>query len=155
MVRSCRKCHQSFIDHRYMGRYRMFICLVFPLYLPFILLHVALTSALTLVTCGCFCCFGCGIKAKESDTQGNSRDNQRRTTEFEYRPRQAVEAVLGIIFLPFVDLFHQCGLPCCCRDDALWQEQDKQGNADKAADKDEEYVDDEEFQLRTMSPTPR
>ncbi|KAL3939046.1 MAG: hypothetical protein SGARI_001515 [Bacillariaceae sp.] len=157
MVRSCRKCSQSFIDHRYMGRYRIMLCLVFPIYLPFMILHMALTSALALVTCGCFCCFGCGIKKKDgSDAEeGPKRDSGDKPAEFEYRPGDAIRSVLGIIFLPFLDLFHQCGLPCCCREDALWQErQTERRGADKANGEDEEYLDDEEFQLRIMSTLP-
>jgi hypothetical protein len=109
---------------------------------------MVLMTAMTLATCGCFCCFGCGIKLKTIEGEGRPKGGGKGK-EFDFRPRLAVQSVLGIIFLPFIDLFHQCGLPCCCHDSSDREDLEERHRVDK-----EEYVDDEEFQLRTLSTIP-
>jgi hypothetical protein len=153
MVRNCRNCDQSFIDHRYMGRYRVLICLALPLYLPFYLVHVILVGSLAMISCGCFCCLGCGIQKKKTRSEdqeelGSIKSKSVVEEKFEFQPRRGLQTVLFMIFMPFINLFHQCGISCCC---AIrhWQEnQFEDGNDDE---------DDEERQLRpnlTMATVP-
>jgi hypothetical protein len=35
--------------------------------------------------------------------------------KYKWMPLLAIKKVLGFIFLPFIDLFRQCGFTCCCR----------------------------------------
>lgn len=155
MVRSCKKCDQSFIDHRHIGRYRMIVCLALPLYLPLYLLHVVLVGALALLSCGCCCCLGCGIQRKTRDNgkaEQLKNANERKASmdeEYVFRPMLGMHTVLGIIFLPFIDLFHQCGISCCCGIMKSERRSDFEVNND--------VDDDEELQLQptlTMSTTP-
>ena len=101
MVRHCTNCEQHFVDHRRMWSYRFVICLSLPLYLPIMILHVFVMAALVLGTLGCFCCLGCGV---------NSDSNDKVT----FSPMKATIEVLTLVFLPFIDLFRQCGIECCC-----------------------------------------
>lgn len=121
MVRNCRNCNQSFIDHRHIGRYRILLCIAMPFYLPFYLLHVAVVGALAVVSCGCCCCLGCGIQQKPQNANKSKETRDCSSTskpsledEFVFRPRLGAHTVLNMVFLPFVDLFHQCGFSCCC-----------------------------------------
>ncbi|KAG7347923.1 IBR/half ring-finger domain containing protein [Nitzschia inconspicua] len=121
MVRNCQKCNQSFIDHRYIGLYRLLICLAMPLYLPFYVLHVVVVGALALISCGCFCCLCCGIQKKTriNDKREECRDCepclQRWEDQYDFHPRIGTQTVLSMVFLPFIDLFNQCGISCCTR----------------------------------------
>lgn len=110
MFRSCSKCDQSYVDHRYMWRYRMTLCLGLPIYIPICFLYVTVMSVLAISTLGCFCCLGCGIKVVTENEEEESKERERTI----FRPVLAVRTVLSIILAPVVDLFYQCGVPCCC-----------------------------------------
>jgi hypothetical protein len=101
MVRSCRKCDQNYIDHRYIWRYRMTLCFSLPLYLLFCIIHIVVIGILALATFGCCCCLGCGVKAESEE-------------KISFEPLKATRTVMSMIFLPAVDLARQCGIPCCC-----------------------------------------
>ncbi|KAL3936565.1 MAG: hypothetical protein SGARI_002501 [Bacillariaceae sp.] len=98
---------------------------------------MALVGALAIATCGCFCCLGCGVKAKKKEDGGD--DKVENEGSYTFQPRLAVQTVMGM-----------CGLPCCCHEDDLWTEQKERRGADKG-DNDEYYEDDEELQLRPMT----
>jgi hypothetical protein len=80
-------------------------------------------ATLAIATCGCFCCLGCGLKEVEpednndDDNNNNNNNNEESRTKGKsrilFRPVLGVTTVLGMIFLPVVDLANQCGLPCC------------------------------------------
>jgi hypothetical protein len=83
---------------------------------------------LSVATCGCFCCLFCGIQSEDSKGE----------TSFE--PLKAVQTVLGMVFLPAVDLAQQFGVPCCCGLDILGIEAT---NTSTTALDDEDGNDDE------------
>jgi hypothetical protein len=56
--------------------------------------------------------------------------------QFEFRPMHGVQTVLWMIFMPFIELFHHCGIPCCGEMRPLRENQYEGDN------------DDEERQLR-------
>jgi hypothetical protein len=74
--------------------------------------------------------------------------------EYHWRPSLAIQTVFQIILLPFIDLFHQCGMPCCwVLDRTLFAKDDdeeyyEESNADDIQ-KDLEG-DDIERQLKTV-----
>jgi hypothetical protein len=138
MVRNCRNCDQSFIDHRYIGRYRLIMCLALLLYLPFYTLYVIVVGAFALISCGCCFCLVCGIQNKRPGKKHQEVCVSIKTKtiveeDFEFRPKIGVQTVLWMIFMPFVDLFQQCGISCWC---ALQENHF------------EDDSDDEELQLR-------
>lgn len=112
MVRSCSNCRQEFVDHRQIWKYRLAICLTLPLYIPLSLLYTGFMAALTLATCGCFCCFGCGAVFKTDE--GDDDDNDTPKASGSLKPLLATQTVLAMIFLPVIDLVRHCGLECCC-----------------------------------------
>lgn len=112
MMRTCSKCEQSYVDHRFIWRYRMTLCLSLPIYIPILLFHILVMAVLTIATCGCFCCLGCGVKMVPEDDSGSLTKGSKERALF--RPALGMRTVLAIIFLPAIDLMHQCGLPCCC-----------------------------------------
>jgi len=81
-VRSCSKCKQSYLDHRYMWTHRMYVLCSVPLYIPFCVIHILVMSILALGTVGCCCCLFCGLR-KESvgddndDNDDKNHDNGR------------------------------------------------------------------------------
>ena len=113
MMRSCSKCEQNYIDHRYIWRYRLTLCVSLPIYIPLCIFHIAIMAVLAIATCGCFCCFGCGLKmASEENIESPHAPSAKGIAVF--RPILGLKTVLAIVFLPLIDLAHQCGVPCCC-----------------------------------------
>lgn len=112
MMRSCSKCEQTYIDHRFIWRYRITLCLSLPIYIPVCILHIALMAILATATCGCFCFLGCGVKVVPPDD--NETVSRKGTEKVIFRPLLGMRTVLAIVFLPIVDLMQQCGMPCCC-----------------------------------------
>ena len=55
VVRHCHKCHGDYRDHRYDRQYRIRLCLVLPILLPFMIFYVAVATVIGLLSC-CFCC---------------------------------------------------------------------------------------------------
>jgi hypothetical protein len=117
MIRNCQQCQQSFIDHRYMGWYRLLICITLPFYLPLFILHVVVVGAIAVASCGCCCCLGCGIQPGKDDSSITNTpptvERRKQLSNIKWRPQLAVQTVFAMVFLPFVNLFHQCGIPCC------------------------------------------
>ena len=113
MMRTCSRCEQSYIDHRYIWRYRMTLLFSLPLYIPVCIVHVILMTVFAVATCGCFCCFGCGVGMRTStDDQETTPSSRRGKTKF--HPIKAIKIVLTMILLPVIDLTQQCGVSCCC-----------------------------------------
>ncbi len=110
MVRSCSKCEQNYIDHRYIWRYRMTLCLSLPIYLPICILYVVVMASLAIATCGCCCCLGCGLKGVLVDDEEVPTKVREKII---FRPVEGIRTVLGMILFPVIDLFNQCGFPCC------------------------------------------
>jgi hypothetical protein len=135
MIRSCEQCQQNFVDHRHIWAYRITLCLSLPCYIPFGILHILVMGLLAIATCGCCCCFGCGTQIKPkggttttttttstgtSNTENNTNTtNNNEASKREFQPLVGIRLVLGLIFLPVVDLARQCGFRCCCELDRL------------------------------------
>lgn len=144
MVRDCSKCQKSYIDHRHIGKYRLCIGLWVPLLLPFYISYITMTIGFAIVTCGFFCCLGCGIR------------KDKKTDSIIFMPVMAAREILNFVFLPFVDLSRSCGIPCCFCNNAPGL--GKGQYADNDDDDEEDYDDsvesedyDEENQMQENS----
>jgi len=68
-------------------------------------------------------------------------------------PVTAVREVLGFVFLPFIDLFRSCGLPCCFCNNApglckgYYQGDDNDDEDDEIKGDDDDDDDDEENRM--------
>mmetsp|Transcript_3819 Transcript_3819/g.10843 ORF Transcript_3819/g.10843 Transcript_3819/m.10843 type:complete len:509 (+) Transcript_3819:136-1662(+) len=116
MIRECCKCQKSYIDHRHIRMYRLCIAVLLPFLAPFYLSYVAMTLSMAVLTCGFFCCLGCGVRWKREPNPKNDGEHiatRGWSSSIIFMPVTAVREVLGFVFLPFIDLFRSCGLPCC------------------------------------------
>ena len=127
MIRSCERCQQHFVDHRHIWKYRFTLLLSLPVYIPVCIIHIVVVGILAIATCGCCCCLGCGSQVNGMQAKGGSNSSRSGSTtdtsdsddSRQFRPLIGARVVLGIVFLPVVDLLRQCGLQCCCELDLL------------------------------------
>mmetsp|Transcript_39776 Transcript_39776/g.95991 ORF Transcript_39776/g.95991 Transcript_39776/m.95991 type:complete len:372 (+) Transcript_39776:119-1234(+) len=113
MIRSCTKCKGAYIDHRYIGQYRCYLCLTLPFLLPFFGIYVCGATAFVAMTFGCcfFLCCGARREVINDSPSTGSESEKFRTT---FHPGLAVRTVLQIIFLPFIYILEAFGIECCC-----------------------------------------
>lgn len=105
VLRSCEQCSQSYLDHRYGIRYRLFMFVGIFCYIPFCLLWVIVMSVLAILSC-CFCGFcGCGKVAAEAVERKGSKGRPMTDEASDINLSRGVRAVLFVIFLPLLDLF--------------------------------------------------
>lgn len=97
MIRSCQKCNQSFVDHRYIWSYRLVVFISLPVYIPLCIIYTCVAGAVAILTFGCCCCFECG--AEDLPDGGKT-----------YSPMRGVAKLLVAVFLPFFDLLREFGL---------------------------------------------
>ena len=165
MIRNCSNCSQSYIDHRHLNKYRIFLCIFLPFYIPFYLMYILFACILVIITVGCFCCLCCGIRRYSSkgkkemkkkvvnySTTGSSstKTSQKRTTVVKYKwmPLSGIQKVFGFIFLPFLNLFRQCGFTCCCTSTSFSSLFIFNYDVDENNDDDDDeiiYYDDDEY----------
>jgi hypothetical protein len=108
VIRSCSKCQQGFVDHRYTRQYRIRQCLWLPFLLPGMLLYVAVVSVVAIVTFGFGCCFRCGLDVpdREHETEPTSRSRG-------YAPCRGIQRGVTIVFLPLVGILRDFGFSYC------------------------------------------
>jgi hypothetical protein len=108
VIRSCSKCHQGFVDHRYTRQYRIRQCLWLPFILPGMLLYVAIMSVIAVVTFGFGCCFRCGLDVPDREQEAESSSRSKG-----YAPCRGIQRGVTIVFLPLVGILRNFGFPYC------------------------------------------
>ena len=133
-------------------------------------MYILFACILVIITVGCFCCLCCGIRRYSSKGKKNEKEmktkvvnysttgsstkttNTTRTVvKYKWMPLLAIQKVFGFIFLPFLDLFRQCGFTCCCTSTSFSSlfifDYDAYKNNDNDNDDDDEivYYDDDEY----------
>lgn len=93
VIRSCARCKQGYVDHRYEWEYRLRVVLLLPFTVPFMLVYVAVMFALSVASCFFGFCFGCGGRWLESTRQS-----------------QFLQLYAHIVFLPFYILAFEFGI---------------------------------------------
>lgn len=117
VIRSCSKCQQGFVDHRYTRQYRIRQCLWLPFILPGMLLYVVVMGVVAILTLGFGCCFRCGLDVdRMQETESSSRIR-------EYAPRKGFERGVTIVFLPLVGILRDFGFPYCHDLDEMFVEE--------------------------------
>ena len=100
VVRTCGKCQQGFLDHRYQCIYRFQILLWMPLLIPCFFIYAILMIVLALLTGGFGCCFGLG-RCLHSPQQ-----NEVEMPSSE----RAVRLGLSLVALPWIALLRDFGV---------------------------------------------
>jgi hypothetical protein len=118
VVRSCSKCQQGFVDHRYNRQYRIRQCFWLPILLPGMLLYVALMSVVAVLTLGFGCCFRCGLDVADRDHETEISSRSRG-----YAPRRGIQRGVTIVFLPLVGILRDFGIPYCHDLDTMFEDE--------------------------------
>ena len=112
MIRSCTKCRVEYIDHRYIGQYRCYLCLLGPFLFPFFGMYVCVMTTFVVLTFGCFFFLCCGARKEANDPFVKNRESGK--SKISFHPGLAARTVLSIIFFPFIYFFDALGAQCCC-----------------------------------------
>jgi hypothetical protein len=108
VIRSCSKCQQGFVDHRYTRQYRIRQCMWLPFILPGMLLYVAVMGVVAILTLGFGCCFRCGLDVADREQETESSALSRG-----YAPCRGIQRGVTIVFLPLAGILRDFGFPYC------------------------------------------
>jgi hypothetical protein len=107
VIRSCSKCQQGFVDHRYTRQYRIRQCMWLPFVLPGMLFYVAVMSVVAILTLGFGCCFRCGIDVADREQETGSSRNRGCA------PCRGIQRGVTLVFLPLVGILRDFGFRYC------------------------------------------
>jgi hypothetical protein len=124
VFRSCAKCQQTYIDHRYQRQFQKRLCCMLPLLLPGWIIYSIVLLLVCLLTCCFGCCFGCGTFSdpdayEDDDIEANAERPTAPSRKGEFAPCKAVMQGISVVLLPFIGALRQFGIPCRCFPDSL------------------------------------
>lgn len=107
VVRSCSKCKQGYVDHRYYAQYRRRMLLTFPFHLIISVVYMAVVGAVASLTCCFGCCFWCGTRGwqwEETEQEATAAASSRKMN-----PMKGIYMTTRVICHPLVELMADCG----------------------------------------------
>ena len=131
LTRTCKKCSQSYLDHRYDRQHRLRTCLWLPFLIPFMLAYICIMFAICIATGFFCCCCGCTMTVEDmeqNDDKNNSSSLQKHSSRSSTKstsrdgldelifkpmmtqsPTKAIRTGFNVIFLPVLLFVHQLG----------------------------------------------
>ena len=107
VIRSCSKCKQGFVDHRYYAQYRLRLLFILPFHLLLSAIYMAVVAVVALLTCCFGCFFQCGTRGwawEQGQTESSSSANNGRLN-----PVRGISMTTRAICMPMIELMVECG----------------------------------------------
>ena len=109
VIRSCSKCRQGFVDHRYYARYRLRLLLILPFHLLLSAIYMAIVLVVAVLTCCFGCFFQCGTRGWTWELEQDETEPSSSETNVRINPARGISMTARALCMPMLELMVECG----------------------------------------------